>query len=115
MKLIQEIASVVRHAGVPRCWLGLMIVLLLSANAFCASAKHEQTAKQILDAVGIQGGLIVHLDCGDASCLLECGLPGDSCTGTILNCGSGECTATCNGMPKPQVNGCMGSCDCTTC
>jgi outer membrane protein assembly factor BamB len=65
MKLIQKIAAVVRHAGVPRCWLGLAAGLLLPASAFCAPVGYEQRAKQILDMAGIKGGLIVHLGCGD--------------------------------------------------
>jgi len=65
MKLIQKIIAFVRHANVPQCWLGLVAGLLLPVSAFCASAGYEQTAKQILDRAGIQGGLIVHLGCGD--------------------------------------------------
>ncbi len=29
------------------------------------SADHKQEAKQILDATGVKGGLIVHIGCGD--------------------------------------------------
>jgi outer membrane protein assembly factor BamB len=65
MKLTQKIASVVRHAGVSRCSLGLALGLLLPVGAFCAPASCEQMAKQILDTAGIKGGMIVHLDCGD--------------------------------------------------
>ncbi|UCE47372.1 MAG: PQQ-binding-like beta-propeller repeat protein, partial [Phycisphaerales bacterium] len=65
MKLIQKIAAVVRHAGMSRCWLGLTIGFLFPVAALCASAGYEQKAKQILDAAGIQGGLIIHLNCGD--------------------------------------------------
>jgi len=65
MKLIQWIATSVRRADVPRCWLGLAAGLLLPASALCAPASYGQTAKQILDEAGIKGGLIVHLGCSD--------------------------------------------------
>jgi len=65
MGLIQWIAASVRHADVPRCWLGLAAGLLLPVSALCAPASYEQTARQVLDTAGIQGGLIVHLGCGD--------------------------------------------------
>ncbi len=65
MKFIQKIAVVVRHVDVPQCWLILFAGLLLPVTTFCASASCEQTAKQILDRAGINGGLVVHLRCGD--------------------------------------------------
>jgi outer membrane protein assembly factor BamB len=65
MELIQKIAAVVRHAGVPRCWLGLAVGLFFPVGALCAPAGFEQAAKQILDTAGVKGGLIVHLGCGD--------------------------------------------------
>jgi hypothetical protein len=65
MRFIQKISAVVRHADVPRRWLGLAIGLLFPVSSLCAPASYEQTAKQILDTAGIQGGLIIHLNCGD--------------------------------------------------
>ncbi len=65
MRLIQKIAATVGHAGISRCWLGIAIGLLLPVGALCAPAGYEQKAGQILDAAGIEGGLIVHLGCGD--------------------------------------------------
>jgi outer membrane protein assembly factor BamB len=65
MKLIQRVAAAIRHADVPLFWLGLVVGLLLPVSTFCAPASYEQTVKQILDRAGIQGGLIIHLGCGD--------------------------------------------------
>jgi len=39
--------------------------LLLPVGAFSAQAGYGQKAEQILDAAGIHGGLIIHLNCGD--------------------------------------------------
>jgi hypothetical protein len=56
----------------------------------------------------------VELNCGNASCTLECGSPASSCTGTTVNCGSGLCSATCSGDVTPDVN-CDGACECNPC
>jgi outer membrane protein assembly factor BamB len=55
----------VRCAGVTRDWSGLVAGLLLSVSVFCVPAHGEPTAKQILNAADIRGGLIVHIGCGD--------------------------------------------------
>jgi hypothetical protein len=44
-------------------WSGYRIVV--SSWRVLYSAGYEQTAKQILEAAGIKGGLIIHLGCGD--------------------------------------------------
>ena len=42
------------------------LVLAIAAPAFAGEAGHEAAqAKQILDAAGVRGGLVVHLGCGD--------------------------------------------------
>lgn len=40
-------------------------VILIGVPFDAAGASEEQTAKQILEATGIQGGLIVHVGCND--------------------------------------------------
>jgi outer membrane protein assembly factor BamB len=65
MKLIKKIAALILYAGQTQCLLGLVIGLLFPVSSLCAGNSYEQTAKQILDASGIQGGLIIHLGCGD--------------------------------------------------
>ena len=64
MRLIQKTATV-WHAGLPWRWLLPAIGLSLLVGALRAPAGDQQTAKQILDKAGVQGGLIVHLGCGD--------------------------------------------------
>ena len=46
----------------PRLWRG--VVLLMGSLCIAAHSAQDQ-AKAILDAAGVQGGLIVHLGCGD--------------------------------------------------
>jgi hypothetical protein len=33
----------------------------------------------------------------------------------MMNCGTGACTATCDGVPAPTLNGCAGACFCSGC
>lgn len=44
-------------------WLTLTLAAVASANA----GPEQQLARQILDASGVQGGVIVHVDCGDGA------------------------------------------------
>ena len=47
----------------------------------------------------------VVLNCGDgAPCELECDGQGGPCTGTAINCGSGQCTANCDTDLPPAIN-----------
>jgi hypothetical protein len=50
----------------------------------------------------------------DGPCALTCGSGAQQCQGTSLNCGDNECSASCSGIPKPNVF-CGSSCDCTGC
>ncbi len=43
------------------------IVLLALYSAACPAAGEENTARQMLDAAGVGGGLVVHLGCGDGT------------------------------------------------
>jgi outer membrane protein assembly factor BamB len=65
MKLTKKIAAIIRYAGLTQCWLGLAIGFLFLVSSLCAGVSYEQAAKQILETADIQGGLIIHLGCGD--------------------------------------------------
>lgn len=67
MKLIRWNAADARRADSPQRWLGLVAGFLLAASLACDSVCAEQTAKQILDTADINGGLIVHVGCGDGN------------------------------------------------
>jgi len=53
----------VGRSGIFPRWLAVPVVL--AALLLWTTACFEETAKEILDAAGIKGGLIVHLGCGD--------------------------------------------------
>jgi len=50
---------------VSRVILFFVLVLFLVSVAFAQLPEQQRTAKEILDATGIKGGLIVHVGCGD--------------------------------------------------
>ena len=52
------------RSNVMKLSLALVVSCWLAAGAAGAA---EPTAKQILDATGVKGGLVVHLGCGDPS------------------------------------------------
>jgi hypothetical protein len=54
----------------------------------------------------------VQLNCGSASCDVQCG--DDNCNGMTVACGAGACTTDCMANPPPQLD-CGSSCDCTPC
>lgn len=37
----------------------------IALTVFCAPTAHAESAKDILDAGGVKGGLVIHLECGD--------------------------------------------------
>ena len=67
MNLFQGIAACGTRADVPQRRFGLVAGLLLLVRVLCAPAGGEQTARQILGTADIQGGLIVHIGCGDGT------------------------------------------------
>ena len=54
-----------------------MCLLTTSPILLAATPQHQQQARQILEATGIQGGLIVHIGCGDGKLTAALGA-GDS-------------------------------------
>ena len=45
---------------------------VIATIAVCGvSSVHAQSAEEILSATGIQGGLVVHVDCGDGKLTAE--------------------------------------------
>jgi len=54
-----------RIARDSRGCVGLTMLMMLSIA--CSSAPGAQSAREQFNASGVQGGLVVHLDCGDGS------------------------------------------------
>ena len=58
------------------------------------------------------------LNCSDAgTCKVECGPNDNACDGFTVNCGSDNCTGTCDGGVTPPIWNCatMYSCECHGC
>jgi hypothetical protein len=62
---------------------------------------------------GFDGCGDLDLQCGFASCSIECGE--GACSGAVVECGPGPCSATCAGRPAPTLGGCDASCACRGC
>ena len=43
------------------------LVLLLAAACIAASSVHAADLRAVVSSSGVQGGLVVHLDCGEAN------------------------------------------------
>jgi len=48
-----------------RCVSVFLVVLSCPLSAVYAQESPEEQARRILDATGVRGGLVVHLNCGD--------------------------------------------------
>jgi hypothetical protein len=53
------------------------------------------------------------VNCGDASCTIECDPGGSGCDGATVHCGPGPCGVVCAGVPGLPTVECGESCDCT--
>ncbi|MBL7143598.1 MAG: methyltransferase domain-containing protein, partial [Phycisphaerae bacterium] len=51
-------------------------LLAISCSLFAATPQHQRQARQILEATGIQGGLVVHIGCDDGKLTAALGAGG---------------------------------------
>jgi len=56
-----------KRAALPALVLSLGLLSLLEAAAIAADSPERAVAREILDAAGVAGGLVVHVGCGDGT------------------------------------------------
>mgnify|MGYP001581598382 CR=1 FL=1 len=54
-----------RFTAITSCVCGLSAICLLAVAAAASQDSAAAQAKEILDIAGVQGGIVVHLGCGD--------------------------------------------------